>query len=115
MIERALDLEPNEPAIIDSYGWVLFKLKQFEEAVVQLKRAYALQPDAEIGAHLGEALWAVGQIEDAKAVFQEAFELNPEHPVLLKTLERYELSFPSSKNTLSNKQAPDSRPADEER
>src|SRR5690606_20298667 len=57
LIERALSLNPDDIATIDSLGWVLFKLKQLDEAIVHLRRAYAEQPDGEIAAHLGEALW----------------------------------------------------------
>src|SRR5690606_2180359 len=56
-IERALALQPESAAIIDSLGWVLFRLGETEAAIEHLRRAFSLQPDPEIAAHLGEALW----------------------------------------------------------
>ena len=88
LIERALELKPDNAAIIDSMGWVLFKLGRFEEAVKQLKRAFALQRDAEVAAHLGEALWMAGQKEEAQSIFRLGQEIDSDNAGLRKAMER---------------------------
>lgn len=79
LISRALVAEPDEPAIIDSHGWVLFRLGRLDEARDTLRRAWALQHDAEIGAHLAEVLLALGQAEEAHKVFEQAQAIDPEN------------------------------------
>lgn len=88
LIEKAMKLKPGEPAIIDSYGWVQFRLGHYDEAISQLRRAYALQPDAEIAAHLGEALWAKGERAEARRVWEEGRKKDAQNKVLLETLRR---------------------------
>ncbi|WP_171909965.1 tetratricopeptide repeat protein [Aquisalimonas asiatica] len=87
-IRQAHELEPDDPAILDSMGWAHYRLGNDAEALDYLERAYAKQPDGEIGAHLGEVLWERGERERARDVWREALEREPEHPVLLETLER---------------------------
>jgi tetratricopeptide (TPR) repeat protein len=87
-IERALALAPDSAAIIDSLGWVLFRMGDTAAAVEQLRRAFALQPDPEIAAHLGEALWAAGEAEAARAAWQQGLELDRDNVVLRRTMER---------------------------
>ncbi len=94
LVSRALELQPNEPAILDSMGWVLFRNGQYDESVVFLTRAYAEFPDPEVAAHLGEALWATGDTEKAIAVWQAALLRDPAQPVLLKTLRRLGVELP---------------------
>lgn len=79
LIDRARLAEPDNPAIIDSYGWVLYRMGQLQPALEQLQRAWSLQRDAEIGAHLAEVLLALGQEEQARAVFRQAQALDPDH------------------------------------
>lgn len=88
LIERALSLDPDDIATIDSMGWVLFKLKRHDEAVVHLRRAYAAQPDGEIAAHLGEALWIKGEREEARRILRKALDGDSENRVLRRTVER---------------------------
>ena len=88
LISRALALEPDEPAILDSMGWVLFRTAQYDAAVMYLTRAYADFPDAEVASHLGEVLWAQGKTQQALSVWQGALLREPSHPVLLETLNR---------------------------
>jgi len=79
MIERAVEQRPQDGAIVDSLGWVLFRLGQYEEAVVQLERAVELRPgDATINDHLGDALWVVGRREEAVFQWRRALTLSPE-------------------------------------
>ncbi|MFY0990847.1 tetratricopeptide repeat protein [Halomonas sp. C05BenzN] len=88
MIERALELEPGSPAIMDSMGWVLFRLGEPERALPWLERAYATLPDQEIAAHLIEVLWTLERHDEARALTREAMERFDEHPVLDELLER---------------------------
>ena len=89
LIERALKLKPDTPAIVDSLGWVLYRLGRTSEALPHLKRAFELQRDAEVAAHLGEVLWVSGDRDEAKAVWRVGRELDPDNRVLKQTLERY--------------------------
>ena len=88
LIARALELDPEEPAILDSMGWVLYRLGDIEGALAYLTRAYALFPDPEVAAHLGEVLWVSGDTEEAKKIWQGALLKDPQHSVLHSTLER---------------------------
>lgn len=88
LIERALQLAPNDAFIIDSMGWVLFRQGQVKEAIVQLQRAFSLRPDAEIAAHLGEVLWVSGDRAAAEKILQDAAAKFPDNDVLQKTLQR---------------------------
>ncbi|WP_187265925.1 tetratricopeptide repeat protein [Alkalisalibacterium limincola] len=87
-IERALALDPGNPAIIDSLGWVLYRLGRVPEALEHLERAWSILPDAEIGAHLGEVLWSLGERREARRIWSEARELDAENEVLKETMER---------------------------
>lgn len=88
MIERAHELDPGNPAIMDSLGWVHFRLGDPERALPWLERAYATLPDQEIAAHLAEVLWALERREDARALVREALERFDDRPVLDELLER---------------------------
>ncbi len=89
-IERALALEPEDPAVIDSMGWVLYRLGRHEEAIQYLRRALELGEDPEIAAHLGEVLWVVGQRAEARGVWQRALQSNPDAAVLREVMQRLE-------------------------
>jgi len=69
---KALALEPNEAVIIDSYGWLQFKLGNFEAALKYLQRAYEKQPENEIAAHLAEVLWVLDRKDEAKKIYNKA-------------------------------------------
>lgn len=88
LIDRARVAEPDNPAIIDSHGWVLYRLGRNEEALVQLRRAYALARDAEIAVHLGEVLWATGRRDEARRCFEEAARLEPDNRALQRVRAR---------------------------
>ena len=88
LIETALRLAPDEPAILDSMGWVLYKLGQLDEAKRYLQRAYELMRDPEIAAHLGEVLLALGESEAATQIWEEAMHESPDHESLVATVER---------------------------
>jgi len=89
LIERALELAPNDAFIVDSMGWVLYRQGNVKGAVTELRRAWALRPDAEIGAHLGEVLWSSGQREEANRIWDAALRDHPDNETLLKTLRRF--------------------------
>ncbi len=93
LIERALELSPGEPAILDSLGWVYFKLGRTRQAVDLLREAYAMFPDAEVAAHLGETLWTMGRTSEAQQVWREALERQPDNEQLTETLERLGIIF----------------------
>ena len=76
-LQKALALEPNEAVIIDSYGWLQFKLGNTEKALVYLQKAYEKQQENEIAAHLAEVLWALGRKDEAKKLFRNAIKESP--------------------------------------
>lgn len=88
LIDRARAAEPDNAAIIDSYGWVLYRLGRKQDALVELRRAFALQKDAEIAAHLAEVLWELGKHDEARKYFDEAAKLDPDNRSLKRALER---------------------------
>ncbi|HBK55241.1 MAG TPA: hypothetical protein DDZ76_03000 [Xanthomonadales bacterium] len=88
LIERALTMAPENAAVIDSMGWVLFRKGRVEEALPYLRRAFELLPDAEVAAHLGEALWVGERLDEARSVWREGLRVDPEHRVLIGTLRR---------------------------
>ena len=90
LIERALVLRPDEPAIMDSLGWVQYRLGQMDEAVMHLRTAFAKQPDPEIAAHLGEVLWVSGKKDEAKKVWEQGRKKDAQNKVLLETIQRLE-------------------------
>ena len=88
LINKAYELDNNDPAIMDSMGWVQYRLGNYEKAVEYLRMAYEKFPDQEIAAHLGEVLWVMGQREEAKSVWGSALEKAPDSEVLRETMER---------------------------
>ncbi|GHA89519.1 tetratricopeptide repeat protein [Cognatilysobacter bugurensis] len=88
LIDRARAAEPDNAAIIDSYGWVLYRLGRLDDALVELRRAFTLQKDAEIAAHLGEVLWVSGKRDEARRYFDQARELDPDNRALQRALEK---------------------------
>jgi len=88
LVSKALELAPEDPFIIDSMGWVQFRLGRLKEAEELLRRAYTLRPDAEIAVHLGEVLWAQGQRDDARKLWREAGAKDPKNDTLKNTLGR---------------------------
>ncbi len=93
LISKALQLDPENPAILDSMGWILYRLNKPEEALEYLRRAYSKFPDPEVAAHLGEVLWVLGRKEDALVIWKEAHESEPDHRVLTSTLERLDIDL----------------------
>lgn len=88
LIDRARTADPDNAAIIDSHGWVLYKLGRRQEALVELRRAFILQKDPEIAAHVAEVLWELGRKDEARQWFDEARKLDPENRALQRALEK---------------------------
>ncbi|MEF9978640.1 MAG: tetratricopeptide repeat protein [Thermomonas sp.] len=87
LIDRARVAAPGNAAIIDSYGWVLFRLGKPREALSHLRHAYALQKDPDIGSHLGQVLWVLGEREEARKYFEDVRKLDPENRSLQRALQ----------------------------
>ncbi|MBK1704285.1 tetratricopeptide repeat protein [Halochromatium glycolicum] len=92
LIERALQLRPDDPAILDSMGWVLYRKGRLEAAEEYLRRALEQGFDAEIAAHLGEVLWSMGRRDEAREVWGHALNEDPEHEYLQQVLSRFRFS-----------------------
>jgi tetratricopeptide (TPR) repeat protein len=93
LIDKALKMAPGDPFIMDSMGWVLFRMGNLKEAEAFLRRAYTLRNDAEIAVHLGEVLFAKGDISGAQQMWQEAHSKDPKNDALKSTLARLKLSL----------------------
>lgn len=91
-IRRAHELKPDDPAIIDSMGWVKFKRGDANGALDDLRRAYALYPDDEIAAHLGEVLWVSGNKDEARRIWTEALRQHPKSTHIPETRQRLDPS-----------------------
>ena len=89
LIKKALALRPSDFYILDSMGWVLYRLGRLDEAVEYLRKAISIRQDPEIAAHLGEVLWVRGEREQAKEVWEAALQLTPEDSLLLDVIERF--------------------------
>ncbi len=88
-LERALELAPGSGAILDSVGWVHFKLGRRDSGLKLLRQAWAAQRDPEIAAHLGEVLWQAGQRAEAREIWRAGLRLDPDHPSLKHALESH--------------------------
>lgn len=88
LIEKALELAPQDAYIIDSLGWVLFRMGQNAEALKALRRAFALRQDADVGAHLGEVLWVDGKRDEAQKIWSDLLKTNPTSETLQGTVKR---------------------------
>ncbi|MFA7553754.1 MAG: tetratricopeptide repeat protein [Spongiibacteraceae bacterium] len=95
LITRALALRPDDPAILDSLGWVQFQRGHLDESLQLLTQAYQAFPDHEVAAHLGEVLWATGKTQQALDIWQQSLQRHPDSTILINTMER--LSPGSSK------------------
>ena len=88
LIQQAYDLSPDDPAVLDSLGWVNFRLGNLDEAERLLRQALERFPDQEVAAHLGEVLWANGKQREAKKIWGTFLKENPDSPILRKTILR---------------------------
>lgn len=88
LITKAYQLTPNDPAVVDSMGWVEFKLGNMADALKFLKQAYKVFPDHEVAAHLGEVLWVSGKQEEALMIWNAALREQPTSEVIKKAMRR---------------------------
>lgn len=93
LVERAINLLPDDPFILDSMGWVYYRMGDNARALSYLQRAYGLRPDAEIAIHLGEVLWASGEQEKARQLWRDVQRKDPGNEFLRTTLSRLEASL----------------------
>jgi Flp pilus assembly protein TadD len=88
LIEKAIELAPEDYFIQDSLGWVQYREGNLKGAAETLRRAWGGRPDAEIGAHLGEVLWVLGERNEANRIWQESLKSAPDNETVLKTIKR---------------------------
>lgn len=88
-IEQAYQLNSNDPAIIDSMGWAYYRQGRHDDALRFLRKAFELNKDPEIAAHLGEVMWVSGDHEGAREVWDEALRETPSHKILLDVIKRF--------------------------
>lgn len=89
LIEKALELSPNDHYMLDSLGWAHFRKGNLDKAIQYLQEAYDINPDPEIAAHLGEALWHKGRHEQAKKIWNDALSIHPDNEVLITTANKF--------------------------
>ena len=89
LIERALEIKPNEAAFIDSLGWVQYRLENYKDAVTNLRKALSLFDNDEVAAHLGEVLWVSGEQQEARKVWQKALDARPDSDILKRVIKRF--------------------------
>jgi tetratricopeptide (TPR) repeat protein len=94
LVERAIALSPRDAFIIDSLGWVKYRQGDKDEAITLLRHAFQIQPNAEIGAHLGEVLWVAGHQDEARQAWRDALKLEPGNDTVLNTLKRFDVPTP---------------------
>ncbi|VVD68148.1 tetratricopeptide repeat protein [Pandoraea communis] len=92
LLQKAASLAPEDPYIMDSLGWVKYRLGDKQQALDLLRRAYGIQAQAEIGAHLGEVLWESGQQDEARKTWREALKLDGDDDTLRSTMKRYNVA-----------------------
>jgi Flp pilus assembly protein TadD len=93
LIEKALQMAPGDPFIMDSMGWVKFRMGRLKDAETILRQAYTLRSDPEIAVHLGEVLWTQGDKAAALALWREARSKDPNNDALRSTLARLNASI----------------------
>lgn len=93
LVARALELSPGNPFVLDSMGWVEYKMGRKDRALDLLQQAYDARPDPEIGAHLGEVLWQLGQRDTARAIWKQAIERAPNDAMVQAVLRKHGVTF----------------------
>jgi tetratricopeptide (TPR) repeat protein len=93
LVDKALKMAPEDPFIMDSMGWVQYRMGHLDAAETQLRKAYGLRSDPEIAVHLGEVLWKKGDKDGARKLFLEAQAKDPKNDALKSTLARLRTSL----------------------
>ena len=89
LIRKAMELSPDDFYILDSMGWVLYRLGRLDESVTYLNKALSARPDPEIAAHLGEVLWVKGDKAAARQIWETAIKETPKDTHLLDVIKRF--------------------------
>ena len=89
LIEKAYKLSPDDPFILDSLGWVYYRMGDTQTALKHLQDAYVARGDPEIAAHLGEVMWDSGKHEEAQKIWRAALKDNPNHETLLAVMQKH--------------------------
>ncbi|OFZ67009.1 MAG: hypothetical protein A2V79_07520 [Betaproteobacteria bacterium RBG_16_56_24] len=89
LVEKALQIAPNDPAIMDSVGWGYYRSGKLDESVKMLRRASDGNPDPEIAAHLGEVLWVRGDKAEARQIWQDSLKANPDNAQLQAVIKKF--------------------------
>ncbi len=93
LIRKALELAPGDAYLVDSLGWVEYRMGNRAEAIKWLRQAYEARPDTEIAAHLGEVLWVAGERDEARRVLAEARRRDAANAVLKETVARLKVDL----------------------
>ena len=88
LLERAIAISPSDPAILDSLAWAQYKLGLYDDALSNLRKAFADFPDHEVASHLGEVLWAMGRREEAQQVWADALVDRPDSELIKEVMQR---------------------------
>jgi tetratricopeptide (TPR) repeat protein len=88
LLERAIDISPDDPAILDSLAWAQYKLGQYEESLSNLRKAFVTFPDHEVASHIGEVLWTMGRRDEARKVWADALVDRPDSELIREAMER---------------------------
>lgn len=89
LIKRAIAIQPNDPAIMDSMGWIQFRRGNLKEALDYLEQAYAAFPDPEVAAHYGEVLWESGKKDEARKIWRAALDKRPDSTIMRAIVKRF--------------------------
>jgi Flp pilus assembly protein TadD len=89
LILRAYELQPKDPSIIDSMGWISYRRGHLREAESYMREAWKLMRNAEVAAHLGEVLWAQGQKDEARSLWKLGLQMEQDNEVLISTIRRF--------------------------
>jgi tetratricopeptide (TPR) repeat protein len=111
ILEKAMGLNPDNPAIMDSMGWLLFKMGRLQDSINMLNKAYSLSGDNEIAAHLGEVLWTAGKKDDAKTIWNKALHSSQDPKTIHATLDRLKVPLAELDQTPAVKATPKIPPA----
>ena len=97
MLNRAVELRPEDGFIVDSLGWAYYRLGEFDKAVANLERAVELEPgDPVINDHLGDAYWRVGRTREARYQWQRALTFEPEPEVVAGIQQKLSQALPDA-------------------
>ena len=88
-IKRAIEINPDDAAIIDSWGWIHYRMGDYDKAIALLRTALSRFDDAEIASHLGEVLWVSGNQDEARSIWQKALKKSPDAPALQSVMQRF--------------------------